>query len=148
MCDSVNTECHMFTYIIYCVFGFQFIIAGCLFLRNWKTLKNIRLYKAITTKINWPWYLLPLTICIISCVLLAIFTRYTYSPIVLSAMLLPFFYIHLVCDPIILRMSVGIKEMRENSFRDIMVLGNRSRVLLLLTVGNFILMYYTFLNIR
>lgn len=138
----------MFANIIYCVFGLQFIITGCLFLRNWKKLKNIRLYKEITTKINWQWYLVPLTICTISCVLLAIFTRYTYSPIVLSMVLLPLLYIHLVSDPLILRGYVGIREMRENTFRGIIVLGIRSRVLLLFTVGNFILMYYTFLNIR
>lgn len=147
MCDSVNTE-NMFTNIIYCVFGFQFIIAGCLFLRNWLKLKNIRLYKEITTKINWLWYLVPLIICTISCMILAIFTRYTYSPIVLSTVLLPLLYIHLVCDPLVLRGCVGIKEMRENSFRDIIVHGIRSRFLLLLAVANFILMYYTFLNIR
>ena len=136
----------MFSTIMYIVFGIQFIISGYLFLRNRKRLKSMHLYKEIYSRISPMWLLPPLAICSLACVLFALYTRYVYSPIVLSLILLPLLNIHIACEPSILRQVVKVDDMRDSTFRSMIAYGVRSRVLILATVSNLILTFYAFMQ--
>lgn len=92
------------------------------------------------------WLLLPLAICSLACVLFALYTRYVYSPIVLSLILLPLLNIHIACEPSILRQVVKVDDMRDSTFRSMIAYGVRSRVLILATVSNLILTFYAFMQ--
>lgn len=136
----------MFTTIMYMVFGIQFIITVYLFLRNRKSLKSMPLYEHIYSRISPMWLLLPLAICSLACILFSVCTIHVYSPMVLSLILLPLLNIHIACEPCILRKYVSVSDMRDDMFRSMIALGIRSRVLILLTVSNLILMFYAFVN--
>ena len=92
------------------------------------------------------WVLLPLVICSLACILFAVYTRYLYSPVVLSLILLPLLNIHIACEPSILRKVVKVEDMRDSKFRSMIAHGVRSRVLILATVSNLILMFYAFMQ--
>ena len=136
----------MFATIMYIVFGIQFIVSGYLLLRNRAKMKNMYLYKDIYSRMSPMWLLLPLSICSLVCMILGVYTRYMYSPIFLSLILIPLLNVHIVCEPCILRKVVTVADMRDNTFRRIITLGIRSRVLILVTVSNLILMFYSFIN--
>lgn len=136
----------MFATIMYIVFGIQFIVSGYLLLRNRTKMKNMYLYKDIYSRMSPMWLLLPLSICSLVCMILGVYTRYMYSPIFLSLILIPLLNVHIVCEPCILRKVVTVADMRDNTFRRIITLGIRSRVLILVTVSNLILMFYSFIN--
>ena len=136
----------MFINIMYILFGIQFVITVSLFLRNRKRLKNMDLYEKIHSRISPMWFLLPLAICSLTCVFFAVYTRYVYSPIVLSLILLPLLNIHVSCEPSVLRQVVKVDEMRDNMFRSMIALGVRSRILMLATVSNLVLMFYAFIH--
>lgn len=136
----------MFATIMYIVFGIQFIVSGYLLLRNRTKMKNMYLYKDIYSRMSPMWLLLPLSICSLVCMILGVYTRYMYSPIFLSLILIPLLNVHIVCEPCILRKVVTVADMRDNTFRSIIRLGIRSRVLILVTVSNLILMFYSFVN--
>lgn len=136
----------MFATIMYIVFGIQFIVSGYLLLRNRTKMKNMYLYKDIYSRMSPMWLLLPLSICLLVCMILGVYTRYMYSPIFLSLILIPLLNVHIVCEPCILRKVVTVADMRDNTFRRIITLGIRSRVLILVTVSNLILMFYSFIN--
>ncbi len=136
----------MFATVMYIVFGIQFIVSGYLFLRNRKIMKEMNLYKEIYSRMSPIWLLLPLTICSLVCMILGVYTRYMYSPIFISLILIPFLNVHVVCEPCILRKVVTVADMRDNTFRRIITLGIRSRALILVTVSNLILMFYSFIN--
>lgn len=136
----------MFATVMYIVFGMQLIVSGYLFLRNRKIMKDIGLYKEICSRMSPIWLLLPLTICSLVCIILGVYTRYMYSSIVLSLISIPLLNIHIACEPCILRKYVSVSDMRDDMFRSMIALGIRSRVLILLTVSNLILMFYAFVN--
>ena len=136
----------MFAIVMYIVFGIQFIVSGYLFLRNRKIMKNMNLYKEIYSRMSPIWLLLPLTICSLVCVILGMYTRYMYSAIMLSLILIPLMNIHVACEPCIFRKVVTVTDMRDNSFRRIIALGIRSRLFILVTVSNLMLMFYSFIN--
>ena len=136
----------MFATVMYIVFGIQFIVSGYLFLRNRKIMKDMNLYKEIYSRMSPIWLLLPLTICSLVCMILGVYTRYMYSPIFISLILIPLLNVHVVCEPCILRKVVTVADMRDKTFRRIITLGIRSRVLILVTVSNLILMFYSFIN--
>ena len=136
----------MFATIMYIVFGFQFIVSGYLLLRNHTKMKNMYLYKDIYSRMSPMWLLLPLTICLLVCIILGVYTMYMYTPIFLSLILIPLLNVHIVCEPCILRKVVTVADMRDNTFRRIIALGIRSRLLILVTVSNLMLMFYSFIN--
>lgn len=136
----------MFATIMYIVFGFQFIVSGYLLLRNRTKMKNMYLYKDIYSRMSPMWLLLPLTICLLVCIILGVYTMYMYTPIFLSLILIPLLNVHIVCEPFILRKVVTVADMRDNTFRRIIALGIRSRLLILVTVSNLMLMFYSFIN--
>ena len=136
----------MFATVMYIVFGIQFIVSGYLFLRNRKIMKDMNLYKEIYSRMSPIWLLLPLTICSLVCMIMGLYTRYMYSPIFISLILIPLLNVHVVCEPCILRKVVTVADMRDNTFRRIITLGIRSRALILVTVSNLILMFYSFIN--
>lgn len=136
----------IFASVMYIVFGIQFIVSGYLFLRNHMRMKKMNLYEEIYSRMSPIWLLLPLIICSLVCVVLGMYTRYMYSPIILSLILIPLLNIHVACEPCILRKHVTVADMRDTTFRSIIALGIRSRVLILATVSNLILMFYAFIN--
>ena len=69
-----------------------------------------------------------------------------YSAIMLSLILIPLMNIHVACEPCILRKVVTVTDMRDNAFRRIIALGIRSRLFILVTVSNLMLMFYSFIN--
>ena len=136
----------MFTTIMYMVFGIQFIITVYLFLRNRKSLKSMPLYEHIHSRISPMWLLLPLAICSLACILFSVCTIYVYSPMELSLILLPLLNIHIACVPSILRQVGKVEDMRDSTFRSMIGLGVRSRVLILAAVSNLILTFYSFMQ--
>ena len=135
----------MFETIMYIVFGLQFMLAACLFIHNRRKLKAVPLYNEIRSRISLIWHLLPISLCCGVCLLCTLYTRYMYSSILLCLLLLPFFWIHLTNEPIVLRWSVTEAEIQEISFRNVMASGRRSRVLLMAVTANLLLMWNVFI---
>ena len=79
------------------------------------------------------------------CLLCTLYARYMYSSVLLCLLLLPFFWIHLANEPIVLRRSVTEAEIQDGSFRNVMLLGGRSRVLLMAVTANLLLLWNVFI---
>lgn len=135
----------MFETIMYIVFGLQFMLAACFFVHNRRKLKAVPLYNEIRSRISLIWHLLPISMCCGVCLLCTIYARYMYSSVLLCLLLLPFFWIHLANEPIVLRRSVTEAEIQYGSFRNVMLLGGRSRVLLMAVTANLLLLWNVFI---
>ena len=136
----------MFETIMYIVFGLQFMLAACLFIHNRMVLRRISLYQEVKSRISMFWYLLPLSLCCIACILCAAFNGYVYSCVLIVSILFPFMCTHVANEPVIFKRAVSGEDTIDASYRRTMSLGVRSRVLLGAVTTNLLLMYYVFIN--
>ena len=141
-CDMVHLDLHD---LICLVFGLQLLLCAGLFIRNRRILKAVPLYNEIRSRISLIWHLLPISMCCGVCLLCTLYARYMYSSVLLCLLLLPFFWIHLANEPIVLRRSATEAEIQDGSFRNVMLLGGRSRVLLMAVTANLLLLWNVFI---
>lgn len=132
--------------MLYFIFGLQFIICTCFFIRTWAQMKNISLYQDLQSRITKILYVLPPIACILICILFACFTRYFYTTVLLSAIILPFISIHILNEPLVLKRVSTPEHLGNSSYRRVEVLGIRSRILTIGAIANLLLMSYALIN--
>lgn len=143
-CNMVHLDLHD---LICLISGLQLIFCAGLFIRNRRKLKSLPLYNEIRSRISIIWHLLPISLCCGVCILCTLYARYMYSSVLLCLILLPFFWIHLVNEPMMLRRAVTQVDMRDESFRNVITLAVRSRILLMAMTVNLFLTWYVFICI-
>ena len=130
----------MFATVTYILSGVLLALCIGLFLLNRTRLRNLQLYvklKPIPMKIC----LLPLPILALVSLVGICLTSMVYSSLTLAALMAPFIFMHLSCEPLVVKKMTGDYILEDGEFSRMVKYGLRSRKYLLGIVLSMLLMY-------
>lgn len=136
----------MHTTLISMVFGFQFMISLLIFIRNARSIRKIPLHMDVRRRMSSPLRLIPVVVTALVGITVACVTEYHVSSMVMTMILLPILHNHWMVSPLAVRSVSEMEDVRNGTFRKVMSMGNRSRILTICICLNLFLTYYALYN--
>lgn len=136
----------MHTTLISMVFGFQFMISLLIFIRNVRSIRKMPLHMDVRRRMSSPLRLIPVVVTALVGVTVACVTEYHVSSMVMTMILLPILHNHWMVSPLAVRSVSEMEDVRNGTFRKVMSMGNRSRILTICICLNLFLTYYALFN--
>lgn len=135
-----------FAEVAYFVFGVQLVASIWLFIRNRRAIRKMPLHRELATRLHPASFALPVAAALAVGAALVGLTGLLATSCLIAACLLTVFVLQWTLSPLLLKHVSTDADMRNESMREVISKGVRSRVFSIGICVNLLMMFYAFFN--